>query len=313
MLRMLSCLLVLAPGGRALAAGDRQLTVSPRAGEVFVWDSTSSPVHLTSADSSMQMPVLGVAADVRPWRELVVDGEVLFGTGATLDTPQVNPTRTGVGYRRVSLGLGWRLGLTGLGPLRAVVAAAGFGQERASADRQFMPGADHRQVTPSFTRDEPWLRATAEAALVDDHVALRVAVTAVPWGHVRADWATDGSNQYGWGFDFAARAEWGFGALLGSWGELGAGVSVDGGFRRVAFSGKGTRTNSQGTPVEDVRDRFSRLMVLGVVSWRLVVGAEPRPAPALATPASAAPVSDATGAPPAAPASVPEQPAHDPG
>jgi len=294
MLRMLSCLLVLAPGARAHAAGDWQLTVSPRVGEVLVWDATSSPVHLTSADSSMQMPVVGVAADVRPWRELVIDGEALFGTGATLDTPQVNPTHTGVGYRRASLGLGWRLGVTGLGPLQAVVASVGWGQERASADRQFMPGADHRQVTPSYTRDEPWLRAAADGAVLDDHLALRAAVTAVPWVHVRNDWATDGSLRYGWGFDFAARAEWWLGALFGSWGELGVGVSVDGGFRRVSFSGKGTRTNSQGTPVEDVRDRFSRLMVLGFVSWRLVAGGE-------VVPASVAPTS------------APEQSAHDPG
>jgi hypothetical protein len=308
MLRLLSCLaLVVAPA----AAQAWEVSARPQAGEVLAWDSTSTPTHFASADSSMQMPVLGVAAEARPWRRLVVDGSLLFGTGATLDTPQVNPIRTGIGYRRVSVGVGWRLLFEGWGPLRDVTGSVGWGQERWSADQQFMPGADHRQVTPSFSRDEPWLRADAHGLLFDDRLALGAALTAVPWAHVSDDWATDGKKQYAWGLDFSARAEWGLGAVLGSLGELGLGVGFDGGFRRINWSGAGTRTNSQGTAVQDVKERFSHVTVVGFVSWRIAGGGTASALPPAApetpgTPPSAAP--ETPGTPPAAAPETPGTP-----
>ncbi len=247
----------------AFAAPPLHLDVDLEAGEVGLWDSATTGVPAGNIDSKAYMPVLGVAARVQPWRGLVLRGEYRFGTGTTLDTPAVSPTRTDVGYWRYTVDGGWRFDTPSLGAVRSLTATVGYGRERWSSQQQSLT----RQITPSFGRGELRVRGEADARLAAERLDVRAGLAVIPLLGVSEDFATNGTDSSGWGFDLDARASYDLGNLLGRFGDLEVGIGADFGMRWISWSGQGTRTTLAGQRVSDVSEHFTRLTGLALVTW----------------------------------------------
>jgi outer membrane protein OmpA-like peptidoglycan-associated protein len=243
--------------------------LSPHAGWAGLYQSTTTDTPGGGTDTNIGMLVYGADASMGiSGLPLVLKGELLLG-GTTIDSVDVTPAETNVGFTRFALGLGWQFWLSSLGPLRRITPRVGFAHEGVSADEQ-----SPTQVTPAFTHNEVVLGVDATMTFLDEDLAVRGTLDLVPWMSVDEDFATSGESAGGFGYDATLSAEYLVWNMPNEMGEILLGARAGFAQRFIDHEGEGTRLAQSGAPVADVRERYARVTALGVLSWRFPGGVE---------------------------------------